>query len=123
MRVRVGELLSDWEDVLSGVPQRSILGLLLFLLFVNDLPDWVRSQILMFADDTKIWAWISRMEDSAELQQDLDNLMKWSQAWLLNCNPEKCKIMHIGHNILTAYRVTVGQIVYALQEIERRIWE
>jgi hypothetical protein len=74
----------------------------------------------MFADDTKIWARISRMHDSAELQQDLDNLMKWPQAWLLNFNPDKCKIMHIGHNIQMTYRVIEGQIVYALQEIEEK---
>jgi ribonucleases P/MRP protein subunit RPP40 len=48
----------------SGVPQRSILGPLLFLLFVDDLPDWVTNGILMFADDTKIWSKFSNMEDS-----------------------------------------------------------
>ena len=75
MRVQVGCVLSDWEDVLSGVPQGSILGPLLFVLFVNDLPDWVSSRILMFADDTKIWSRISNLAESAMLQKDLNCLV------------------------------------------------
>ena len=52
MKVQVNGSSSSWVHVLSGVPQRSVLGPLLFLLYVNDLPDWIRSSIKMFADDT-----------------------------------------------------------------------
>jgi len=55
MRVHVNGSFSSWMDVISGVPRGSVLGPLLFLIFVNDLSDWVKSSMLMFADDTKIW--------------------------------------------------------------------
>jgi len=51
----------------------------------------------MFADDTKIWRVISKAEDNDNLQQDLNKLAKWSNKWLLRFNPEKCKVIHIGH--------------------------
>jgi ribonucleases P/MRP protein subunit RPP40 len=56
MRTLVNGFSSNWVEVLSGVPQGSVLGPLLFLPFVNDLPDWVHNSIRMFADDTNIWA-------------------------------------------------------------------
>ena len=61
MRVRVRNSFSEWVSVLSGVPQGSVLGPLLFLLFVNDLPDWIRNNIRMFADDTKIWCVVKQV--------------------------------------------------------------
>ena len=64
MRVHVNGSVSSWIDVISGVPQGSVLGPLLFLIFVNDLSDWVKSSILMFADDTKIWTKIKDTGDS-----------------------------------------------------------
>ena len=51
----------------------------------------------MFADDTKLWTRISKLEDSESLQQDLWKLAEWSKKWLLAFNPEKSKAMHIGH--------------------------
>jgi len=54
MKVGIRGSFSDWIEVLSGVPQGSVLGPLLFLLFVNDLPDWIKNSMRMFADDVKI---------------------------------------------------------------------
>jgi len=105
MAVRVNGLLSRWAAVLSGVPQGSVLGPLLFLLFVNELPTWIINSIKMFADDTKIWCRISTREDSFGLQEDLNKLISWSQTWLLRFHPEKCKLMHIGHQINTEYTI------------------
>jgi len=86
---------SAWVKVLSGVPQGSVLGPLLFLIFVNDLPAWIVNSIKMFADDIKIWRVISQAEDSDQLQQDMYKLASWSDnLWLLSFNPEKCKVMH-----------------------------
>ena len=89
--------LSIWLEVMSGVSQGSVLGPLLFLVFVNDLPDW----ICMFADDTKIWTRITsrpyRIKDFADLQKDLDSLSIWSANWQLRFNPDKWKVMHVGH--------------------------
>jgi len=103
MRVHVNGSFSSWINVISGVPQGSVFGPLLFLIFVNDLSDWVKGSILMFADDTKIWAKIKDTGDSDLLQQDLNMLVDWSKQWLLSFNTEKCKVMHIGHELPTVY--------------------
>ena len=102
-RVNVRGSWSRWREVLSGVPQGSVLGPILFLIFVNDLPDWMKCSIKLFADDTKIWNKISKKEDQEELQEDLDSMMKWSDRWLLRLHLDKCKVMHIGHQVKTKY--------------------
>jgi len=116
MRVGIGSDKSFWAEVLSGVPQGSVLGPLLFLIFVNDLPDWVYNDMLMFADDTKIWSKIRNLEDRRLLQEDLDRLMQWSKKWLLKFNPDKCMVMHIGHNMQTVYTLTDQGTVRQLEE-------
>jgi len=68
---------------------------LLFLMFVNDLPQWIQSS-KMFADDAKMWAIIKNEEDADKLHMHLDRLMDWSDRWLPRQNSENCKIMHIG---------------------------
>ena len=78
----------------------SVLGPLLFLIFVlRDLPDWIKNSIKMFADDTKMWAKIAVREDAGSLQEDLNRLVQWSEKLLLKFNPDKCKAMHIGHDL------------------------
>ena len=67
-RVCVRGHFSEWIAVISGVPQGSVLGPLLFLIFVQDLPDWIKNSIKMFADDTKIWAKTAVREDADSLQ-------------------------------------------------------
>ena len=65
--------------VISGVPQGSVIGPLLFILYVNELPDWIRNEIKIFADDTKIWCRIKTAKDGESLQADLNDLMEWSR--------------------------------------------
>jgi hypothetical protein len=96
MRVVLNECDTDWEEVLSGVPQGSVLGPLLFLLYVNDIPDVVESSVRLFADDTKMWKVIRNTDDRDKLQQDLGSLDQWSERWLLRFNTAKCKLMRIG---------------------------
>jgi hypothetical protein len=103
LKVGVRGSFSELIKVLSGVPQGSVLGPLLFLLFVNDLPDWIVSSLKMFADDTKLWREMSSESESSILQKDLDSLTDWSKRWLLKFNPSKCKLMHIGHKLDTEY--------------------
>ena len=96
---------SEWGDLLSGVPQDSVLGPLLFLIFVNDLPNWVRNSMWMFVDDTNMLRGIQVVGDSLSIQEDLHQLIKWSDKWLLRFNPEKGKVMHVGHNVGTEYHM------------------
>ena len=78
-RVIVNNATSDWLPVLSGVPQGSVLGPCLFVIYINDIDDTVSSKILKFADDTKITASISSVEEQHILQTDLTRLMEWSE--------------------------------------------
>ena len=87
---------SEWCDVISGVPQGSVLGPLLFAIYVNDLPEKVKSLIFLFADDAKIFRSITCDLDIVQLQGDADNFFEWSKTWLLNINNSKCKSMRIG---------------------------
>ncbi len=94
-RVILGEATSEWSSVTSGVPQGSVLGPLLFLVYINDMPDNIKNACKMYADDTKL---ISNDENRRELQNDLNELTKWTQLWLMQLNINKCKVMHIGKN-------------------------
>ncbi|KAK3086726.1 hypothetical protein FSP39_022531 [Pinctada imbricata] len=87
---------SDWMDVTSGIPQGSVLGPILFVLYINDLPDEVNSEVYLFADDTKIFKVIGNDTDSETLQRDLDTLTQWSNTWLLKFHPSKCKHLHVS---------------------------
>ena len=87
---------SDWSDVASGVPQGSVLGPLLFLVYVNDLPDIIQCGIKLFADDTKMYTSVSSTDDAALLQSDLVALTRWSNTWLMPFNRSKCRVLHLG---------------------------
>jgi hypothetical protein len=89
---------SKWTRVKSGVPQGSVLGPLLFLIYINDIDDSVCSKLLKFADDTKVFSVVPTKNNIDRLQKDLLNLCKWSQDWLMLFNVDKCKVMHIGIN-------------------------
>ena len=80
----------------SGIPQGSVLGPTLFVLFINDLPQVVESPVALFADDTKPFREIQSDEDRQKLQQDIDELLIWSKKWQLPFNESKCKVMHYG---------------------------
>ena len=83
--------------VSSGVPQGSVLGPVLFLIFVNDLVEELECPALMFADDAKIFVRINSDDDIQAMKRDLHKLENWSDKWLLEFNPDKCTTMHIGH--------------------------
>ena len=91
-RVFVGGEESAWSAVSSGVPQGSILGPLLFIVYINDLDEKMTSTVLKFADDTKISS-----NSQQELQRDLDTAVEWAQTWQMQFNTNKCKVMHVGH--------------------------
>ena len=91
-RVVVGGEESAWSVVSSGVPQGSILGPLLFIVYINDLDEKMTSNVLKFADDTKISS-----SSQQELQRDLDTAVEWAETWQMKFNTNKCKVMHVGH--------------------------
>ena len=99
------EYASNWEDVPSGIPQGSVLGPTLFVMFINDMPDAITSLSKMFADNAKVFIQIENRADIATLQKDLDHLTDWSLKWQMNFNIKKCKRLHIGqtnpHNSYT----------------------
>jgi hypothetical protein len=96
--VQVNGIPSDWVAVESGVPQGSVLGPLLFIVYVNDIPELLDCDILMFADDIKIWKQIKTPSDCFNLQKDLDILEQWSHTWLLSFNNAKCSTLRISSN-------------------------
>ena len=95
-RVVVDGEVSSWKSVLSGVPQGSVLGPILFLVYINDLEEGVTGNILKFADDTKLFSKTKEIGDKKNLQDDIDKLVKWSEKWQMLFNFGKCKCLHIG---------------------------
>ena len=119
MRVTVNGTCSRWTDVTSSVRQGSVLGPLLFLLFVNEIPEVVPSDIKMFADDTRIWRVLRQDADTQRLQDDLDRLTDWSTDWLLTINAAKCKTMHIGKHYPRVYSMKSGNGRIELERVTR----
>lgn len=97
-RVRINGSYSEWKDVLSGVPQGSVLGPLLFIIYINDLPEICGqlANIYLFADDAKLCRYISDEYDQHQLQQALYSMQDWTDRWLLKLNIKKCKLISLG---------------------------
>ena len=79
---------------MSGVPQGSVLGPILFLIYINDLDDSITSNVLKFVDDTKLFRKVNTDGDKQHLQNDLDRLVKWSEKWQMLLNFGKYKCLH-----------------------------
>ena len=86
---------SSQVTVTSGVPQGSVLGPILFMIFINDLPEHIKSKVRLFADDTAVYLAVSNLEHAQILQEDLDRLAKWSLEWDMEFNPSKCIVIHV----------------------------
>ena len=98
-RVVLNGKASEWLPVTSGVPQGSVLGPTLFVIFINDLDgvvDLVDGFISKFADDTKYGRVVRSEEDCAKMQSDINKLLEWADTWQMEFNTKKCKIMHFG---------------------------
>ena len=109
-RVVVNEVKSDWSPVWSGVPQDTVLGPLLFSLYMNDISSDIESEIRLFADDCVCYHEIKDKEDTMKLQRDIDRLGSWARKWGMRFQPVKCNIMQ-----LTRKRINKIHASYTLE--------
>ena len=99
----VGEF-SPEVPVTSGVPQGSVLDpLSLFLLYINDLPENVESQVRLFADDTAVYLNVKIQNDNNILQNDLNILQEWERTWDIEFKPSKCQVLHISRQSIHSH--------------------
>ena len=96
-RVVVNGEHSKWTRVKSGVPQGTVMGPLLFLIYLNDLPNNISSEVRLYADDCVLYRKMESDNDSKELQRDLDRLYEWQQKWQMRFNAAKCFTLKLYH--------------------------
>ena len=103
MSVVVDGVKSEAAPVASGVPQGTVLGPILFLCHINDLPDSVKSTVRLFADDCLLYRSIKTRADHIALQNDLNNLEVWAAKWGMSFNAKKCYTLSINQKTANSY--------------------
>ena len=118
-RVVVNGQFSDWKPVTSGIPQGSVLGPVLFLVFINDLPDVLNCLKKLFADDGKIYLPIRDIQDEICLQGNVDNSVEWAEKWDMKFNAKKCKHMRHGKKLPNQpYTMKSGQERIQIEQVK-----
>jgi len=116
-KVGVNNTYSGWENVSSGVPQGSVLGPLLFLVYINDLDIGINSKLVKFADDRKLGRAVQTEEEVNILRRDLCNIFRWSCDWQMEFNTDKCTVIHMGKNNMAAeYKMGTNKLKVSIQE-------
>jgi hypothetical protein len=110
---------SDWEEVLSGVPQGSVLGPPLFTIYIDDIVRFIEI-LRKFADDRKLGNTVATPEDRGRLELALTKLCELARTWGMEFNIRKCKVMHLGHNNTEQAYFMEGQQL-EVTEVERDI--
>jgi hypothetical protein len=117
-KVGIRGKFSEWIKILSGVPQGSVLGPLLFVIFINDIDIGIISKISKFADDTKLCREVIKEEDADVLREDLKRMYQWSKDWQMLFNIEKCSVIHLGNRNLS-FQYEMGGVTLNEAEEER----
>jgi len=112
-RVMVNGVASGWAPVTSGVPQGSVLGPLLFIIYINDLDVGIVSKLSKFADDTKLGINASDPDAVRDLQRDLERIGDWSEKWMMPFNVGKCTVLHAGSRNPEAQYTLLGTPIAA----------
>ena len=119
-RVVVDGAMSEEGQVVSGVPQGSVLGPLLFLVFINDLPSCVKSKVRPFADDCIVYREVKHKKNTKIFQKDLGNLEKWEKKWGMDFHPDKCNILHVTKKkeVINVRHHLKGHILKTVQSVK-----
>ena len=96
-RVVMGDIIGEWKDIISGVPQGSVLGPIFFIIYINNVVSKLVTPCYIFADDTKIPSANTNVNQCHVLQLDLDIIHRWCSEWLLFLNVQKCHVLHFGN--------------------------
>lgn len=123
-QVRINGTISRPRSVTSGVPQGSVLGPMLFVIYINDLPDLLQSTTKLYADDAKVYCSINSPDDETKLQNDIKRLEEWSSKWLLRFHPEKCSMLRVAlkerpKNTYLMHDSNLGEVTLAWQKEEK----
>ena len=117
-RVIIGEYMSEWKIIDSGVPQGSVLGQLFFVELINGLLIRIKNVGKLFADDTKLLAIIKTELDQINLQRYLKILQEWTNDWQIKFNALKCKVMHFGKTN-TKYKYKIDDEILEEVSVEK----
>ena len=107
---------SDWKPVKSGIPQGSAIGPILFLIYINDLPEEVKANVRLFADGTIIHMTMTSENDASSLQQDLHRLASWEKKWQMQFQPQKCSISLFSEANLQIFSSTIFMATFFSQK-------
>ena len=121
MRTVIRNKSSSWLKVMSGVPQGSVLGPVMFGVYVNDMVEGIDSHMNLFADDAKLMRKVENEDDCRKLQEDLDKVGEWSRNWKMEFNLKKCKVMEFGRSkkrIHGQYRLNNVQLEKSGEEVD-----
>ena len=110
---------SEWNYIHAGVPQGSILGPLLFLLYINDIVQDIGSNIRLFADDTSLSLIVENPDTAAAtLNSDLEKIIQWAKTWLVKFNPVKTESLLISRKLIKPVHPPLFMLNQQIKEVE-----